>query len=101
MDIINDGVLINKPPILDGTNYDYLKAMMTVFLKSIGNKAWKVVIKGWKHTVVIYEDGITSLKPKVEWIDAEDKEAIGNSKALNSIFNGVDKRMFKLINTCS
>lgn len=46
METIKDERSVNKPHILDGTNYDYWKAMMVVFLKSLGNKAWKVVIKG-------------------------------------------------------
>lgn len=31
----------------------------------------------------------------------EDEEALGNSKALDVILNGVDKNTFRLINTCS
>ena len=41
-----------------------------------------------------------SLKPEAEWTKEEDKEALANFKALNVIFNGVDKNMFRLINTC-
>lgn len=41
------------------------------------------------------------MKPKAEWTKDEDEEALGNSKALNAIFNGLDKNMFKLINTCT
>lgn len=62
MNTIKDGGSINKPHILDNTNYDYWKAMIVEFLKSTGNKAWKVVIKGWKHPVVTSEYGNTSLK---------------------------------------
>lgn len=50
--------------------------------------------------MVIFEDVSTSLKPKAEWTDAEDNEALWNSKALNVIFNGMDKNMLRLINTC-
>ncbi|MCI58930.1 gag-pol polyprotein, partial [Trifolium medium] len=63
--------------------------------------AWKAIIKGWTHPVVTVEDGTTSLKPEAEWSEAEVNEALRNSKALNAIFNGVDKNMFKLINTCT
>lgn len=51
--------------------------------------------------MVTSEDGTTSLKQEPELTDAEDDEALGNSKALNATFNGVDKNMFMLINTCS
>ena len=36
-----------------------------------------------------------------EWTAAEDELALGNSKALNALFNGVDKNMFKLIKQCT
>lgn len=51
--------------------------------------------------MITYEDGTINLKPEAEWTDVEDVEALGNSKALNVIFNGVDKNMFMLMNTCS
>ena len=44
----NGGGSINRPPILDGTNYAYWKARMSTFIKSIDEETWKAVIKGWK-----------------------------------------------------
>ncbi|MCI52266.1 gag-pol polyprotein, partial [Trifolium medium] len=41
------------------------------------------------------------LKPEEEWSQVEDTTAIGNSKALNALFNGVDKNMFRLIKQCT
>jgi hypothetical protein len=41
------------------------------------------------------------LKPEEDWTEAEETEALGNSKALNKIFNCVDKNMFRLINSCT
>lgn len=32
---------------------------------------------------------------------AKDEDALGNSRALNSIYNGVDKSIFKIISTCT
>ena len=57
--------------------------------------------KGWTHLVVTSRDGTTRFKPEVGWNDVEVDKALGNSKALNVIFNGVDKNMFRLINICS
>lgn len=93
---------VNRPPILDGTNYDYWKARMVAFLKSMDNKTWKAVIKGWEHHVVKDKDAkdTTDLKPEEDWFKEEDELVLGNSKALNALFNGVDKNIFRLINTC-
>jgi len=41
------------------------------------------------------------LKPEEEWTSAEDELALSNNKALNSLFNGVDKKMFSLIKKCT
>jgi hypothetical protein len=38
------------------------------------------VIKGWTDPMITAEDGTTSLKWEVQWIDVEDNEALGNSK---------------------
>ena len=48
---------VNRPPILDGTNYDYWKARMVVVIKSLDNKAWKFVVKGWDPPMVVDVDG--------------------------------------------
>src|ERR1044072_4469694 len=99
-----EGGLVNIAPILDGTNYDYWKARMVAFLKSIDNKTRKAIVKGWTPPVNFHKEGTSttiSLKPEEEWTKEEDEEAHGNSKALNVIFIGVDKNMFRLINTCT
>jgi len=41
------------------------------------------------------------LKPEEEWTATEDELTLGNSKALNALFNGVDKNMFGLIKQCT
>lgn len=53
------------------------------------NKTCKAIIKGWKHHGITPQDGTSTLNPEADWINAEDDEALGNSKALNAIFNGV------------
>jgi 2-polyprenyl-6-methoxyphenol hydroxylase-like FAD-dependent oxidoreductase len=98
-----EGGQVNRPPILDGSNYDYWKVCMTTFLKSIDNKTWKAVLKEWDHHRVKDKDGndTTELKPEEEWSKDEDDLALGNKKALNALFNRVDKNMFRLINSCT
>ena len=38
--------------------------------------------------------------PEEEWTVPEDELALANSKALNALFNGVDKNMFRLNKKC-
>src|SRR4030066_617462 len=98
-----EGGLLNRPPLLDGSNYDYWKSRMSAFLKSIDSKTWKAVLKGWEHPVVVNAEGVRTadLKPEDEWSKEEDELALGNSKALNALFNGVDKNIFRLIKHCT
>lgn len=48
--------------------------------------------------MITSQDGTSTLKVETDWTNSKYDEAVGNSMALNSIFNGVDKNMFRLIN---
>ncbi|KAK2382273.1 hypothetical protein QL285_069821 [Trifolium repens] len=45
--------------------------------------------------------GTTELKPEENWSKKEDELALGNNKALNALFSGVDKYIFRLIKQCT
>ncbi|KAK2396657.1 gag-protease polyprotein [Trifolium repens] len=87
-----DETLVSKPPLLDGTNYDYWKSRMAPFLKSIDSRTWKAVLKGWEHPKVKDANGADTnqLKLEEDWTTAGDTLALGNNKALKALFNGVD-----------
>jgi hypothetical protein len=93
-----EGGSVGRPPLLDGTNYDYWKSRMMTFLKSMDSQTWKAVIKGWEHPVM---RGTTELKPEENWSKKEDELALANNKALNALFSGVDKYIFRLIKQCT
>src|SRR3954467_15056421 len=95
-----EGGFIMRPPILDGSNYDYWKPLMVAFLKSVNSKAWRAVNKGWEHPVNTDKDGNKTLKPEEDWDKDEEALALGNSKALNALFNGIDKNIFRLVHQC-
>jgi hypothetical protein len=63
-----EGGMVNRPPLLDGSNYDFRKSRMATFLKSIDSKTWKVVLRGWEPPVVLDKDGNKTvvLKPEDE-----------------------------------
>ncbi|KAK2396121.1 gag-protease polyprotein [Trifolium repens] len=98
-----DETLVSKPPLLDGTNYNYWKSRMVAFLKSIDRRIWKAVLRGWEHPKVKDVNGADTeeLKLEEDWTPAEDTLALGNNKALNALFNRVDKHMFRLIKQCT
>jgi hypothetical protein len=96
------GGFVNRPPLLDGSNYDYWKSRMCAFLKSLDARVWIAILAGWEHPVVVDIDGKKTemLKPELEWSKEEQELSTGNSKALNALFNGVDRNMFRLIKQC-
>ena len=57
---------MNRPPILNGTYYDYWKVRMVAFIKFVNNKAWKVMVKGWDPPMVVGPDGKATDVVKVE-----------------------------------
>ncbi|GAU23282.1 hypothetical protein TSUD_281770 [Trifolium subterraneum] len=97
-----EGGYTSRPPLLDDSNYDFWKSRMEAFIKSMDMKAWKAILMGWEHPKVKNASGADTdeLKPEEDWTTAEDTLAVGNSKALNALFNGVDKNMFRLIKRC-
>ena len=56
---------------------------------------------GREHLTIIDAVGKVSQKPKISWSNVEDEASLGNSRALNVIFNEMDQNAFKLINTCT
>src|SRR4051812_6954098 len=87
----------NRPPILDGSNYDRQKPRMVVVINSVDCKAWRAVESGWKHPEKILEDGTIVLIPETHWSKSEEELTLGNSKALSPLFNGIDKNIFRLV----
>ena len=54
-----------------------------------------------KHPSTKDATGKVTLKSEITQSKEEDEACLGNSRALNEIFNGIDHNVFKLINTSS
>ncbi|KAA0048722.1 gag-pol polyprotein [Cucumis melo var. makuwa] len=73
---------------------------METFLMLLDMRSWRVVISGWEYPTEKDEAGQTVRKSELKWTKNEDDAAVGNSCALNTLFNAVDPNISKLINTC-
>ena len=75
-----------KPPFFDGcTSFDYWKRKMKMYLGSIHERVWRVV-----------EDGFIILDPaNIQPTEQENKNC--NTMALNTIYNGIDPKVFEQI----
>ncbi|TYK23179.1 gag-pol polyprotein [Cucumis melo var. makuwa] len=100
MEIIREGPAASRPLVLDGKNYSYWKPRMIFFIKTLDGKAWRALVSGYKPPMVTV-DGASVPKPEVDWTNAEEQASVGNARAINAIFNGVDLNVFKLINSCT
>ena len=73
---------------------------MKAFIKSIDEKAWLPILKGWSPPTVATDDTAVTLKSEETWTKAENTLANNNFKTLNAIFDTVDATQFKLISAC-
>ncbi|CAM8937397.1 unnamed protein product [Rhodiola kirilowii] len=97
---LKEGQSITRPPLLEGSNYATWKPVMRSFLKSLDEKAWKAVLKGWTEPIMNNLTGEPIAKLEALWTEEEDKASMGNSKAMNAIFSAVDENVMKLIINC-
>ena len=68
-------VHVGKPPLFDGSNYDYWKIRMMVHLKAINKKIWRIV-----------DDGYVILK--LEELSHTDEENMTlNDQAMNVLYD--------------
>lgn len=89
-----------RPPILDGTNYGVWKVKIRIYIKSLDERAWQLIVNGWTSPKQTDADGDTLTKPETEWTTDETAVSNYNSKALNAIFTTIDMNMFFLITNC-
>ncbi|CAM8905243.1 unnamed protein product [Rhodiola kirilowii] len=97
---LKEGQSITRPPLLEGSNYATWKPMMRSFLKSLDEKAWMTVQRGWTEPMMNNLTGEPVLKPETLWSEEENKASMGNAKAMNAIFSAVDENVMKLIINC-
>ncbi|CAM8931948.1 unnamed protein product [Rhodiola kirilowii] len=97
---LKEGQSITRPPLLEGSNYAMWKPVMRSFLKSLDEKAWRAVIRGWTEPMMNNLTGEPVLKLEALWTEDEDKASMGNSKAMNAIFSAVNENVMKLIINC-
>ncbi|KAA0040705.1 retrovirus-related Pol polyprotein from transposon TNT 1-94 [Cucumis melo var. makuwa] len=94
MDGIREGNSTSRPPLLDGGNYGYWKSQTEAFLMSLDMRSWRAVISGWEYPTEKDEACQTVQKSELKWTKDEDDVALGNSRALNALFNVVDPNIF-------
>jgi hypothetical protein len=81
----NNNVHIGKPPHFDGNNYDYWKIRMSMHLRAMGGKIWKIVKNGF---VVLKQD---------EPSTSDNENILTNDQAMNVFYDALDINEFNHI----
>ncbi|GKU88706.1 hypothetical protein SLEP1_g2935 [Rubroshorea leprosula] len=94
-----EGLSTTKPPFFDGTNYNYWKNRMKVFMLTNVPKAWIVTMKGpYVPTKVVGESEVP--KEEVEWNDEDLVKIMINNKAINMLQCALNPTEFHRVSGC-
>ena len=81
-----EGHSTNRPPIFDGSNYQFWSNRMSIFMQSYDYKMWDVVLDG-PYVPMKTSTGVKALVPKLrsEWSESEVKKVQVNFKIINTL----------------
>ena len=79
-----EGHSTQRPPLFDGSNYNYWKCRMRIYLQSISYDLWNIVETPF----------VKPTTPFNEWTLVEKTNANLDSKAMNALFCAMDKNEF-------
>ncbi|GLU08769.1 hypothetical protein SLE2022_256590 [Rubroshorea leprosula] len=94
-----EGLSTTRPPFFDGTNYNYWKNRMKVFMLANVPKAWIVTIKGpYVPMKVVGEREVP--KEEIEWNDEDLGKIMINNKAINMLQCALNPTEFHRVSGC-
>ena len=96
-----EGHFINRPPLFDGSNYQFWSNRMSIFMQSYDYEMWDVVLDG-PYVPMKTKIGSEDLEPKLrsEWSESEMKKVQVSFKAINTLYCALNPTKFKRISTC-
>ena len=96
-----EGHSINRPPLFDGTNYQFWSNGMSIFMRSFDYEMWDIVMEGpYVPTKIKSASQDREPKPRNEWTKAELKKVQMNFKAINTLHCSLNATEFNQISTC-
>ncbi|GKV42140.1 hypothetical protein SLEP1_g49577 [Rubroshorea leprosula] len=85
-----EGLSTTKPPFFDGTNYNYWKNRMKVFMLANVPKAWVVTMKSPYVPMKIVEEREVP-KEEIDWNDEDLEKIMINNKAIKVTHEGTSQ----------
>ena len=90
-----EGQSINRPPLFDGTNYQFWSNRMSIFMRSFDYEIWDIVMEGpYVPTKLKGTNQELKPKPRKEWTEAELKKVQMNFKAINTLHCSLNATKF-------
>jgi len=86
-----EGHSTQRPPLFDGSNYNYWKCRMKIYLQSLNYKLWNIVEVAYTKPTINY----TALS------DDQKKNANLDVKAMNALFCTLIKEEFNRMSTAT
>ena len=96
-----EGHFTNRPPLFNGSNYQFWSNRISIFMRSYNYEMWDVVLDGpyvpMKKKVGSEE---SESKLRSEWMEAKVKKVQVNFKAINTLHCALNPNEFDRILTC-
>ncbi|GKV30807.1 hypothetical protein SLEP1_g39582 [Rubroshorea leprosula] len=94
-----EGLSTTKPPFFDGTNYNYWKNRMKVFMLANVPKAWVVTMKGpYVPMKIVGEREVP--KEKIDWNDEDLEKIMINNKAISMLQCALNPTEYHRVSGC-
>src|SRR5436853_250671 len=85
-----EGQFTQRPPLFHGSNDNYWKCRLRIYLLSLSLEIWQIV-----------ENAYTAPATPVEELSTNDKRMVQtNAMAMNALFCALDKNEFNRVSTC-
>ena len=94
-----EGQSINRPPLFSGSNYNYWKARMKIYIQANDYACWNIIENGPIIPTKITENGEVT-KPQKEWTIVDTKDVQNNAKAIHTLYCALDVNEFNRISGC-
>ncbi|GKV22188.1 hypothetical protein SLEP1_g32073 [Rubroshorea leprosula] len=94
-----EGLSTTKPPFFNGTNYNYWKNRMKVFILANVPKAWVVTMKGpYVPMKIVGEREVP--KEEIDWNDEDLEKIIINNKAISMLQCALNPTEYHRVSGC-
>ena len=92
---------INRPPLFDGSNYQFWSNRMSIFMRSFDYEMWDIVMEG-PYVPIKTKGASQDMESKLrdEWTEVELKKVQMNFKAINTLHCSLNAIEFNRISTC-